>query len=309
MKVFHDTNNYDGADCVTTVGIFDGVHKGHQKILSRVVNVARERNLLSTVFTLWPHPRQVFNPDDTQLRFVTTIDEKIELLQNLGVEQLVIQPFNQEFAQLTACQFIKDYLVDQLHTRQLIVGFNHKFGKDQEGNYENLKQCARSYDFEIEKLDAYTENATKVSSTRIREAIWQGKIQQANQLLGYTFFISGHVVGGSRIGRTIGFPTANIQKTELHKLVPSDGVYAVYVSVNGDTYKGMLNIGIRPTVDGLNTRKSIEVHILDYSGDLYNKSVRVYFVKKIRDEHKFDGVDALKQQLERDKKEIQKVLQ
>lgn len=309
MKVYSDISDYDGRACVATVGIFDGVHKGHKKILERVVEVAKEKNLMATVFTLWPHPRQVFNPDDRTLRFVTTIDEKVELLEKLGIDQLIIHPFNHEFAKLTACEFIKTFLVDKLHTEHLVVGFNHKFGRDQEGNYDNLKRCASEFNFEIEKLNAFLQNEIKVSSTIIRESILRGEIQKANKLLGYNFFISGHVVGGSKIGRTIGFPTANIQRTELYKLIPSDGVYAVKLKINGDMYKGMLNIGIRPTIDGKNTHKSIEVHILDFDGDLYNKYLRIHFVKKIRDEQKFDGVEALKKQLEKDKKAIEKILE
>jgi riboflavin kinase / FMN adenylyltransferase len=309
LKVYHDISNYDKAASVSTVGIFDGVHKGHEKILKRIVEIAKQRNLLSTVFTLWPHPRQVFNPDDNKLRFLTTIEEKLELLEKIGIDQVIIYPFDHDFAKLTACEFIKEFLVDQLNTKYLVAGFNHKFGSNQEGDYINLKNCAQSYDFEIEKLDAFLEEDLKVSSTLIRECILKGEIVKANQFLGYNYFINGHVVGGSKIGRTIGFPTANIQRSELYKLVPSDGVYAVKVNVNGDSYNGMLNIGLRPTIDGENTKKSIEVHILDYDGDLYNKTIRVNFIKKVRDEKKFIGVEGLKKQLERDKQEIERILQ
>jgi len=218
MKIYNDITNYKGKDCVATVGIFDGVHKGHQKILSRVIEVAKQQNMESTVFTLWPHPRQVFNPENDSLRFLTTMDEKLELLEKQGIDNVIIHPFNKEFSQLTACEFIKEFLVEKLKTRYLIAGFNHKFGKDQEGHYDNLLACGKAYNFELEKLDALTEEGIKVSSTVIREKILQGEIVKANDLLGYNYFISGHVMGGSKVGRTIGFPTANIQKTELYKL-------------------------------------------------------------------------------------------
>ena len=308
IKVHTDIKSFKARNPVITVGIFDGVHLGHKKILSRVVEAAKDNDSESVVFTLWPHPRLVLNSNKGELKFLTTIDEKIELLEKTGIDHVVIYPFSQEFAKLTACNFIKQILVDSLNVKKLIVGYNHKFGKDQEGNFDNLSLCAKEYGFAIEKLDAFENTEIKVSSTAIREAILNKNVMLANKLLGYQYFITGKVVGGSQVGRKIGFPTANIELYEDYKLIPANGVYAVWVHVNGAQYKGMLNIGVRPTIDGKNSRKSIEVHILDFDKNLYDKKITIRFVDRIRDEKMFENVNALTYQLKEDKKRILEIL-
>ena len=289
---------------VVTIGVFDGVHQGHQKVLSRLNQLAKQNNGESVVFTFWPHPRIVLSKDMHSMRLLSTIDEKKYLLSNSGIDHLIINPFTKEFSELTACEFIEEYLVNKIGVKHLLIGYNHRFGKDRKYGFDFLNDCAQKYGFSIEKLEAQLVDNEKVSSTIIRDFLNQGKIDRANKYLGYTYFISGNVVEGNQIGRKIGFPTANVQVPELYKQIPMDGVYAVRVKLNGDNYFGMLNIGTRPTIQDDIKSKNIEVHILDFDQKIYHQTITVFFEKRIRDEFKFNSLDELMLQLQKDKREV-----
>jgi len=289
---------------VVTIGVFDGVHQGHQKVLKRLNQIAEQSDGESVVFTFWPHPRIVLSKDMHSMRLLSTIDEKKYLLSNAGIGHLIINPFTKEFSELTACQFIEEYLVKKIGVKHLLIGYNHRFGKDRKYGFDFLNDCAQKYGFSIEKLEAQLVDNEKVSSTIIRDFLNQGKIDRANKYLGYTYFISGNVVEGNQIGRKIGFPTANVQVPELYKQIPMDGVYAVRVKLNGDNYFGMLNIGTRPTIQDDIKSKNIEVHILDFDQKIYHQTITVFFEKRIRDEFKFNSLDELMLQLQKDKREV-----
>lgn len=304
MIIHTDISEFNIKNPVLTIGVFDGVHQGHQRVLDRLKEIAKEKNGESVVLTLWPHPRIVLNKDVDSLRLLSNIDEKKYLLSKTGIDHLIILPFTKEFSELSACDFIEKYLVNKIHVKHLVVGYNHQFGKDRKAGYEFLSECAEKFGFTIEKLDAKLVDNDKVSSTKIREFLNSGHLNIANKYLGYEYFISGNVVEGNQIGRTIGFPTANIKIPEPYKQVPRDGVYAVRVNLNGDNYFGMLNIGSRPTIEPTIREKNIEVHIFNFDKKIYNQTVTVCFVKRTRDEKKFNGLDELTTQLQKDKEEI-----
>lgn len=289
---------------ILTIGVFDGVHLGHIRVLDRLKEIAREKGGESVVFTLWPHPRIVLDKNVDSLRLLTNIEEKKGLLSKTGINHLIVCPFTKEFSQKEACDFIEEYLVKKIKVKHLVVGYNHQFGKDRKAGFEFLKDCARKYGFSIEKLDVRLVDNDKVSSTKIREYLTSGYLDIANKYLGYKYFISGNVIEGNQIGRKIGFPTANIKIPEPYKQVPKDGVYAVQVKLNGDLFYGMLNIGSRPTIEPTLRTKNIEVHILNFDKKIYNQTITVSFHKRIRDEKKFNGLEELTMQLEKDKKVI-----
>ena len=288
---------------VVTVGIFDGVHSGHIFVLQRLKCQAEKLQGESVVVTLWPHPRLVLNKEPEKLRYLNTFDEKIILLEKAEVDHLFVIPFSKEFAQLDSCGFIKNILVNKLGIKHLVVGYNHKFGRNREGDFNNLKKCSESYGFTIEKTQSLQNYGEKISSSVIREKLLTGELDDANDLLGYDYFLQGKVTGGNRIGREIGFPTANIRPHDEHKLIPCDGVYAVNIELNRLFYNGMMNIGYRPTVHSPIPEKTIEVNIFNFDGDVYGKDVTVFFRKRLRNERKFDSIDQLKIQLGRDKEE------
>lgn len=285
------------------MGTFDGVHLGHQKIIARMIDLAKKTNGESVIFTFNPHPRKVVSPDERNLRLLTTLDEKIALFEQSGIDHLIIYPFTAEFAGLTYEEFVEQILVGQIHTKLLVVGYDHKFGKDRQGGFEFLKECADRHEFQIEKLDVLLLNESNVSSTRIREAIQHGDMETANSFLGYTFSLHGTVVEGQKIGRQIQFPTANIEASDPDKIVPGYGVYAVQAKVQNKTYTGMLNIGSRPTINNNADHRSIEVHLLDFDSDIYGEFIEVNFFKKLREEQKFSSLDTLKTQLSLDKED------
>lgn len=304
MVIHTDINNFNIKNPVLTIGVFDGVHLGHISVLSRLKKIAKEQNGESVVLTLWPHPRIVLSKDIDSLRLLSNIGEKKYLLSKTGIDHLIILPFTKEFAELTACEFIEEYLVKKIHVKHLVVGYNHQFGKDRKAGYEFLNQCASNFGFSIEKLDPRSVNDDNVSSTKIREFLNLGNLHIANKYLGYEYFISGNVVEGNQIGRKIGFPTANIKIPEPYKQVPKDGVYAVRVNLNGDSYNGMLNIGTRPTIELDIRAKNMEVHIFDFDKKIYNQTITISFAKRIRDEKKFPGLNELTEQLKKDKIQI-----
>lgn len=307
MIIHNDIEQLKIRNPVLTIGVFDGVHQGHLSILNRLKILAKEKNGESVVLTLWPHPRIVLNKDVDNLRLLNNIDEKQLLLSKTGIDHLIIIPFTKEFSQLTACEFIEDYLVKRIHVKHLVVGYNHQFGKDRKAGYEFLKECSEKFDFDIEKLDAKLIDDESISSTKIREFLIEGNLEMAKKYLGYEYFVSGNVIEGNKIGRTIGFPTANIKIPEPWKQIPKDGVYAVHVHLNNNHYIGMLNIGTRPTIEPEMKQKNMEVHIFDFNEKIYNQTVTISFVKRIRDEKKFAGLDELTAQLRKDKEKIQQL--
>lgn len=293
---------------VVTIGIFDGVHTGHQFILDHLKTRAQLLGGESVVVTLWPHPRIVLNKDLQGFKVLHTRDEKIRELERSGIDQLVIVPFDEEIASLSACDFVQLYLVEKLGVEVLLLGYDNRFGKDRKGDPEGLQMCAEKNQFAIEKLPELSSQLGRVSSTTIRDAILKGDLERAEKMLGYHFYLSGNIVEGNHIGRKMGFPTANIHPMDPYKLIPMNGVYAIRMELKGNIYNGMLNIGFRPTLDSSMAVKTIEAHLFDVSGDFYDEHVVIHFIKRVRDEMKFSGIDALKEQLEKDKINIQKIL-
>lgn len=307
LKVYHGVAEFKAPEFpIITTGTFDGVHTGHLDIINRLTQLAKLHNGESVVVSFYPHPRKVLNPD-VDIKLITTLDEKIEQLERAGIDHFVIIEFTKEFSRLTSLHFVRDVLVKQLNAKMLVIGYDHQFGRNREGSIQDLKEYAVTYDFEIEQIQAKTFEDINISSTKIRKALASGNMQIAQQYLGYSYSITGTVTHGQKLGQSIGFPTANVQLTDAQKVVPGNGVYAVNVLVQGNTYGGMLNIGTNPTVsNGINQK--IEVHIFDFNQDVYHKEITVVFIDRIRNEQKFDGIEALKSQLSADMDTAQKLL-
>ncbi|WP_299524651.1 bifunctional riboflavin kinase/FAD synthetase [Winogradskyella sp.] len=282
---------------IITVGTFDGVHIGHKKILNRVVNLASENNLSPSVLTFFPHPRMVLQKAD-DIKLLNTIEERISILKNYGIKDVVVKEFNPTFANLSAEDYVKKILVDELNTKQIVIGYDHHFGKNRSANINDLKHFSRKYNFTIEEILAQDIEDVTVSSTKIRNALNTGKISIANSFLGYNYFITGEVIKGKGLGRTLDFPTANIYIKENYKLIPANGVYVVKSRIEDSTVYGMMNIGINPTVDG--KTRSIEVNFFNFDKDIYGKVIRIEFLHWLRSEQKFENLEALKKQLSTD---------
>lgn len=293
---------------VATIGIFDGVHTGHRFILKQLKEKAAKHGGESVVVTLWPHPRIVLNKDIQQFKLLHSRDEKIRELKKSGIDHLLIIPFDKKMASLTACEFTQEYLVDLLGIEVLLLGYDNRFGRDRRGDPEGLAMCAEKNAFRIEKIPELNAGEGKVSSTTIRDVVLKGELEKAHRMLGYTYYLSGHVVEGNHIGRQMGFPTANIHPFDANKLIPMNGVYAIRAELMGKEYGGMLNIGFRPTIDSASAVKTIEAHLFGVSGDFYGENIVIHFIKRVRDEMKFSGLDELKSQLAKDKAHIQKLL-
>ena len=281
-----------------SIGIFDGVHKGHQSIIKKLNSIAQEKNLESAILTFWPHPRTIFNPND-DLKFLNTIEEKIYLLEKKGVQNLFLKEFDEEFRNLTGVEFVKQILVEKLNVKHLIIGHDHTFGKNRSGDFSLLQKMSSEYDFEVEQVEAVDFQDKHISSTQIRNALLEGNVKEANEMLGYVYSVSGEVVHGKKIGRTIGYPTANIA-ADPAKLLPKKGAYIVDVFVKNKHYKGMLSIGTNPTVNG--NSLSTEVYILDFNGDIYDEIISVNFRDFLHDEIKFESLEKLIERLDEDKK-------
>nr|WP_319510561.1 bifunctional riboflavin kinase/FAD synthetase [uncultured Draconibacterium sp.] len=308
MKIHYSLDHFNAHNPVVTIGTFDGLHKGHQSVIEQLKELAKEIDGETVIFTFYPHPRIVTSPNETSLRLLTTKEEKIKLFEKFGVDHLIIYPFNEEFAEITYTEFVKDILVNKIGTRCLVVGYDHRFGKNREGGYEYLQKCAEKNNFTVKKTDALSVEAEKVSSTKIRAALQSGDIKKANQYLGYEFTLHGTVVQGMQLGRKLGFPTANIEASDKYKIIPGYGVYAVLIEIGDQQYKGMLNIGTRPTFNNNADNRSIEVNIFDFSGDMYGQNITLVFIDKIREEQKFAGIEALVEQLKNDKEVAIKLL-
>ncbi len=286
---------------VVTLGIFDGVHLGHRHILGRLVSKAREVGGESVVVTFYPHPRLVLEGSNSFVTLLTTLQEKTELLEKCGIDHLIIVEFTREFSNITACDFISEILVGQLGAKYLIIGYNHQFGRRREGDFDTIVKCAGSLNLDIERVEGLVTDQGTISSSMVREALLEGRVEDAARLLGYYYQVKGTVIEGRKLGRTIGFPTANILPTDNHKLIPLKGVYAVEVYTGGKIYHGMLSIGSNPTVNKDEGFRSIEVHLLDFHGDIYGSEISVTFRKRLRDERRFDSVDGLTAQMELDR--------
>ncbi|HRP31998.1 MAG TPA: bifunctional riboflavin kinase/FAD synthetase [Agriterribacter sp.] len=283
---------------VITIGTFDGVHSGHRHILNQLKAEAQRITGETVIITFHPHPRKIVGQSH-QVHLLNTIEEKIELLTNEGIDHLVVIPFDEAFAEQSAEAYIKDFLVSRIHPHTIIIGYDHRFGKNRTGNYLMLEHYAPELGFVVKEISKKVLNEVAVSSTRIRKALQEGDIIQANELLGYDYFFEGRVIKGNQLGRTLGYPTANLKIQNEEKLLPANGVYAVQVKAGNSMYKGMMNIGFRPTVGG--KRLAIEVNIFDFDQDIYDTTLRVYVKHFLRAEQKFKGLDALKIQLAQDK--------
>lgn len=283
---------------VLTIGTFDGIHIGHQKILKHVVKLANKQGYDPVVLTLFPHPRMVLQKDDS-IKLLNTIDERVELLKSYGIKKVIVKEFTKEFANLSAKDYVKQILVDELNTKQVVIGYDHHFGKNRTANIKDLKSFGKLYDFKVEEILAQDIEEVTVSSTKIRNALDEGKVDLANSYLGYNFYITGTVIKGKGLGRTIDYPTANIHIKESYKLIPSDGVFVVKSKIENNSIFGMMNIGTNPTVNG--RTRSIEVHFFDFNADIYNTELKIEFLKRLRSEQKFENLEALKSQLKKDK--------
>ncbi|MGF7214593.1 riboflavin kinase/FMN adenylyltransferase [Spirosoma lacussanchae] len=298
-------------NAVVTSGTFDGVHRGHQTILQRLTEVARSSNGQSVLITYWPHPRTVVANDSQDLKLLTTLDEKIALLEQAGVDHLVVIPFTRSFSQLTSEEYIRQILIDKIGTKKLVIGYDHRFGRDREGGFDYIRAHQSEYGFEVEEIPRQDVEAVGVSSSKIRAALSEGNVHTANLFLGRPYSLTGTIVKGRQLGRTIGFPTANMQVDDPVKLIPANGVYAVDVlyagqSANDQLLGGMLNIGFRPTVAG--TNQTIETYIFDFEKDIYGEHLTLRFREFLRPEQRFDGLPALVEQLKRDEESARTVL-
>lgn len=292
---------------VLTLGTFDGVHLGHQEIISFLKEHAERVGGETVVLTFHPHPRTVLHPDDHNLVLIQSLEDRIKKLEDFGVDHLILFPFTQEFSRLSATDFVRQILVNQLNVKVMTIGYNHHFGRNREGSLDLLQELGNTYDFEVVEIPAFRLNEKSVSSTKIRSALIEGDIEQANTYLGKPFSFMGRVIRGNQIGTTIGFPTANIQPLSEIQVIPKNGVYAVRIGVDRDIYGGMCNIGNRPTVTE-NGERRIEIHIFDFNKVIYESDVRLYFIDHIRDENQFDSLEALKEQLKADEMQCRELL-
>lgn len=301
MKIFNSINSFTTKKkTIVTIGTFDGVHVGHKKILEKIIQNTNNSDYESLVLTFFPHPRTVLQTA-TEMKQLNTIDEKSNLIKKAGIDNLVIHPFDKEFASLSAEEFVKKVLVDIFNIQKIVIGYDHRFGKNRTADINDLIAFGNQYNFEVEQISAEELNEVAVSSTKIRNALSDGNIELANSFLGYNYAITGMVVQGKQLGRTIGFPTANISINEDYKLIPNSGVYVVECKIENQSYFGMMNIGTNPTVENTNQKQKLEVNIFDFDQDVYGKSINISFLKRIRSEQKFGSLDALKAQIANDK--------
>ena len=307
MKVYSSIAEFQNVKRpIVTTGTFDGVHFGHRKIIDRLKDLAQNCSGETVLLTFYPHPRMVLFPDDQDLKLLNSIEEKKQLLEKAGVQHLIIHQFTNKFSRISSINFVRDILVNEINTHKLVIGYNHHFGRNREGSFEQLQKFASVYGFEVEEIPVQLLDNVSVSSTKIRKALFHGDVEKAAEYLGYQYELCGTVVKGRALGRLIGFPTANLELDDEKKILPADGVYAVWVEVDKKTYKGMMNIGKKPTLNG--QIRTLEIHLLDFDKYIYNNKIKIKFVKRIRDEIAFSELIELKDQLEKDRKLITALL-
>jgi riboflavin kinase/FMN adenylyltransferase len=303
MRIYHHIDEFTAVkNAVVTIGTFDGVHIGHRKIISGIKELADSIGGETVILTFFPHPRMILHPEDESLKLITTITEKAQLMEQLGVDHLIITPFSRDFSNQTAEGYIRDVLINKIGTKKIVIGYDHRFGKDRQGGLDDLLKLGPVYGFDVVEIPEQDINEVAISSTRIRNALLSDKIDLANSYLGYPFFITGTVIRGDQLGRQLGYPTANIVVEEKYKLIPADGIFAVTVNVAGIEHKGMAYIGSRPTVNGLT--HNIEVNIFDFDQEIYNQPIRMEFHHYVRGDIKFSSLDELKVQLAKDKEDV-----
>ncbi len=306
MKIYSSIDDFPTLkNAVVTTGTFDGVHVGHRRIIQQLHDIAETIDGETVLLTFWPHPRMVLF-DDQDLRLINTQREKEALLAEAGVDHLIVHHFTKQFSRLTAMEYVRDVLVNRIGTKKLVIGYDHHFGRNREGSFDDLVEFGHTYHFDVEEIPAQVLDNVSVSSTKVRNALLEGDVSTANEYLGSTFELTGKVVRGATLGRTLDFPTANIEVPEKYKLIPADGVYAVEVRVGNEWYKGMSNIGKRPTVSGQD--RQIEAHIFEFDKSIYDQLITLRFHKRLRDEQKFGSLEELKAQLHRDEESALKVL-
>jgi riboflavin kinase / FMN adenylyltransferase len=306
MKVYSSIEEFETIPfAVATTGTFDGVHIGHKTILNRLIEVAHKTGGESVLLTFNPHPRQVLQPD-VDLKMLNTIEEKIDLLEKAGLDHLIIHPFTKDFSRTSTLEYVRNILVQKIGVKRLVIGYDHHFGRNREGSFDHLKEFGPLYGFEVEEIPAMDIDAVAVSSTKVRKAIEVGDVERANEFLGYPYTLKGIVAKGDQLGRTIGFPTANLEVSNSSKLLPANGVFAVMVTIDNQLYKGMCNIGVRPTIEGTSSR--IEINLFDFDADVYGKPMRVQFLHRMRSEQKFANLNELKSQLSIDSAEARNLL-
>lgn len=299
MKIIRSIAAFNSSEkTIVTIGTFDGIHIGHQKILKDLIRTAKKENKKSVLLTFFPHPRMVLQKD-VSIRLINTIEEKSSLLEKMGLDYLIIHPFSQEFSRLSALDFVRNILANQLNTSRLIIGYDHHFGKNREGNIHQLREYSLLYDFEVEEIPAQDIDNVSVSSTKIRTALKEGRLKTANNYLGYNYMLNGTIVNGKKLGGKIGFPTANLDIKEPYKLIPKTGVYVIKTIIDAVLYTGMMNIGFNPTVKG--KYQTIEAHLFDFNKDLYGKKVTIELLFFLREEQKFNSIEDLIIQLKLDK--------
>ncbi len=312
MKIYNHIDEFSKINnAVVTIGTFDGVHIGHQKIISRLQEISRQKKGETVILTFFPHPRMILHPEDKAIKLITTMQEKAERLEKLGIDHLIITPFTRDFSNLSPQEYISKILVDKIGTKQIVIGYDHRFGKDREGGLDHLQKFSSDFGFEVEEIPEQDINDVAVSSSKIRNAILSGDVNTASAFLGYPFHLTGKVIKGDQIGRTLGFPTANLFVEETYKLIPADGIYAVNVQINPDSedtkpLHGMAYIGHRPTINGMT--HNIEVNIFDFDQNIYGSTIRINFLNYIRGDKKFDSLEALKVQLAKDEESVRSIL-
>lgn len=299
LRIFNSINDFTATKkTIVTLGTFDGVHIGHNAILDKICKAAQQENLESVILTFFPHPRLIVS-DNYDIKLLNTIEEKSILLEKKGIQNFIIHPFDKTFSELSPREFVTQVLVEKLNIQKIIIGHDHKFGKDRAADFNDLINFGKEFGFEVEEISAQQINEVSVSSTRIRNSLLEGNVSLAKDYLGYPYVLTGNVVKGNQLGRTINFPTANIEIPEEYKLIPKNGVYIVTANVSNQTVFGMMNIGVKPTLG--ENKRSIEVHLLDFDADIYNQKIQVHILEKLRDEQKFESFQTLQVQLEKDK--------
>lgn len=307
MKVYKGISNFKAPDFpVVTLGTFDGVHKGHKVIINRLKEIATKYDGQSVLLTFYPHPRMVLQPD-SDLKLLNTIEEKTTLLEKAGIDHLIIHPFDQKFSRLSSVEFVRDILVNQIGTKKLVIGYDHHFGRNREGSFEHLSECEPVYGFDVEEIPAQEVDEVNVSSTKIRRALNDGDVKTANSYLGYKYFLHGKVIHGDKLGRELGFPTANLSVINAYKLIPKNGIYAVEIDRKGEKLRGMANIGTRPSIAKNDGSLKVEVNIFDFSQEIYDEKLKLTFVQRIREEKKFETLGELTKAMQQDEQNVRQL--